>query len=100
MYVATAVETCNCHPMGTLLTRLPRLTLAQLRTLWSTTGCTCCRDLAKFPSPDGKIAYMVVSTLTCTTAADSLVNYYRMYVQQRTFNYPMAPMGKLLTCLP
>ena len=38
-------------PMGTLLTRLPRLTLPQLRTLRSTTGCTCCRDLAKFPSP-------------------------------------------------
>ena len=27
MYVATTVETCNCHPMGTLLMRLPQLTL-------------------------------------------------------------------------
>jgi hypothetical protein len=37
---------CSCSkfpiaPMGELLTRLPRLTLAQLRTLRSTTVCTC-----------------------------------------------------------
>ena len=39
-------------PMGILLTRLPRLMLAQLRpTLWSTTVCTCHRDLENFPSP-------------------------------------------------
>jgi hypothetical protein len=38
-------------PIGKLLTCLPRLTLAQLRTLWSSTGCTCHRDLQKFPSP-------------------------------------------------
>ena len=37
--------------MGTLLTRLPRLTLAQLRTLRSTTAGTCHRDLENFPSP-------------------------------------------------
>ena len=38
-------------PKGKLLTCLPRLTLAQLRTLRSTTGGTCYSDLAKFPSP-------------------------------------------------
>ncbi len=37
-------------PMGKWLTCLPRLTLAQLRTLRSTTECTCHRDLENFPS--------------------------------------------------
>ena len=42
-------------PMGKLLTRLPRLTLAQLRTLRSTTECTCRRDLLQTSHrPDGK----------------------------------------------
>jgi hypothetical protein len=39
-------------PMGKMLTRLPRLSLAQLRlTLRSTTVCTCRRDLENFPMP-------------------------------------------------
>ncbi len=38
-------------PMGKWLTCLTRLTLAQLRTLRSTTVGACCRDLEKFPSP-------------------------------------------------
>jgi hypothetical protein len=38
-------------PMEKWLTWLPRLTLAQLRTLRSTTVCTCHRDLENFPSP-------------------------------------------------
>ena len=39
-------------PMGKPLTHLPQLSLAQLRpTLRSTSGCTCRRDLQKFPSP-------------------------------------------------
>ena len=42
-------------PMGKWLTRLPRLSLAQLRTLRSTTVGTCRRDLENFPSPDGKL---------------------------------------------
>ena len=51
---------CSCSkvpiaPMGKLLTRLPRLTLAQLRTLRSTTAGTCHRDLAISHRPDGKI---------------------------------------------
>ena len=39
------------RPMGKMLMCLPRLTLAQLRTLRSTTGCTCSRELEKFPTP-------------------------------------------------
>ena len=38
-------------PMVKWLTWLPRLSLAQLQTLRSTTECTCRRDLQKFPSP-------------------------------------------------
>ena len=39
-------------PMGKLLTHLPQLSLAHLRpTLRSTSGCTCRRELQKFPSP-------------------------------------------------
>jgi hypothetical protein len=37
--------------MGIWLTCLPRLTLAQLRMLRSTTGGTCYSDLEKFPLP-------------------------------------------------
>jgi hypothetical protein len=47
-------------PMGTLLTCLPRLTLAQLRTLRSTTGSTCHRDLANFPSPSCETHVLLV----------------------------------------
>ena len=50
-------------PMGKLLTRLPRLTFAQLRTLRSTTECTCRRDLESSHGPDGKIADVLALTL-------------------------------------
>jgi len=60
---------CSCSkvpiaPMGRLLTCLPQLSLAQLRmTLWSTTECTCRRDL-KFPHcPDGRFADALAFTL-------------------------------------
>jgi hypothetical protein len=43
-------------PMGKWLTRLPRLSLAQLRTRRSTTVCTCHRDLENFPSPRWEFA--------------------------------------------
>jgi hypothetical protein len=46
--------------MGKLLTCLPRLTLAQLRTLRSTTACTCHRDLEIFPSPPGRLKFCSV----------------------------------------
>jgi hypothetical protein len=53
MYVPATAHACKppIAPMGKLLMCLPRLTLAQLRTLRSTTGGECCRDLAKFPLP-------------------------------------------------
>jgi hypothetical protein len=50
--------------------------------------------------PDGKIADELASTLACTTAADALVNYSLMYVPQTTCEFPIAPMGKMLTRLP
>ena len=63
-YVPSAPESSKVPiaPMGKLLTRLPRLTLAQLRTLRSSTGCTCCRDLAKFPSPPWETHVLLVFT--------------------------------------
>ncbi len=39
------------RPLGKLLTHAPRLTLAQLRTLRSTTAGTCRRELENFPWP-------------------------------------------------
>jgi hypothetical protein len=42
-------------PMGEILTCLPRLTLAQLRTLRSTTGGACRRDLDNFHRPQGAL---------------------------------------------
>ena len=82
-------------PMGKLLTCWPRLTLAQLRMLWSTTGGECSRDLQKFPSPD---ADMLAPTHACTTA-NALVND-RGYVPQGPCKVSIALMGKLLTCWP
>jgi hypothetical protein len=82
--------------MGTLLTRLPRLTLAQLRTLRSTTVGTCRRDLQYSHRPDGKIAHALAlihaCATACATATDALVNY-SMYVPQRPSKVPIAPMG-------
>ena len=84
---------CSCSkvsiaPMGKLLTRLPQLSLPQLwLTLRSTTGCTCRRDLEKFPSPDGKIADVLALTHACTTANDASVNY-RGCVLKRPRKFP------------
>ena len=48
--------------------------------------------------PDGKNADVLALTHACTTANAS-VNY-SMYVPQRPCKVPIAPMGRLLTCLP
>jgi hypothetical protein len=49
---------CPNGKMGKLLTRLPRLSLAQLwLTLWSTTVCTCRRDLNFSHRPNGKLTF-------------------------------------------
>ena len=74
-------------PMGKLLTRLLGFTLAQLLaqlrlTLWSTTVCTCRRDLQKFPSPRWENADALALILACTTVTDASMNY-SMYVPQR-----------------
>ena len=98
---------CSCSkvtiaPMGKLLTCLPRLTLAQLRTLWSTTGGECAETLQSSHRPDGKIADTLASTHACTTAADAPVNYslYRfLYVPQRPSMFPIGPDGNLADVL-
>jgi hypothetical protein len=76
-------------PMGKVLTRLPRLTLAQLRTLRSTTVCTCRRDLEHFTSPDGKVADVLAPTHARTYAVNASF-HYRMYVPHPE----KFPMGK------
>ena len=54
-------------PMGKLLTRLPRLPLAQLRpTHRSTTVCTCRRDLQCFPST--RWDYHMICACACRAA--------------------------------
>ena len=48
-------------PMGKLLTRLHRLSLAQLRMLRSTTGGVCRSDLENFPSPQWETHVLLVA---------------------------------------
>ena len=85
-------------PMGILLTCLPRLTLAQLRTLRSTTECTCCRDLANFPSPrwdfhmsralcfQGGGVYVESGTVTFSSC--TITGNTAYFVCARTQNFP------------
>jgi hypothetical protein len=74
-------------PMGKLLTCLPRLTLAQLRTPRSTTVCMCNRDLQKFPSPRWENAL-----LTCPIR---LSPFYQGTVRaSHACKLTIAPMGK------
>jgi hypothetical protein len=54
-YVRAHAPEFPMAPMGRLLTRLLCFSLAQLRTLRSTTAGECCRDLPKFPSPSWEI---------------------------------------------
>ena len=73
--------------MGKMLTRLPRVSLAQLRTLPSTTGGACRRDLESSHRPDGKNADTLASSLTCTTVAGASMDYSK-YVPQRPRKFP------------
>jgi hypothetical protein len=66
---------------------MTRLTLAQLRTLWSTTGGAYCRDLESSQCPDGKIADALFSTLACATANAS-VNYTGGACNRNLENFP------------
>jgi len=110
------VQKAPMAPMGRLLTRLPRLTLAQLRTLWSTAVGTCCRDLAMFPSPRWEthgfahclqgggvnVGGGTVTLSSCTITGNTA--YVRAHAQiphrPDGGKIPHAPMGKWLTCLP
>jgi hypothetical protein len=67
--------------MGESLTRLPRLSLAQLRPTLRATAQGVRAAETSSHRPDGKIADMLAPTHACTTANAS-VNY-RMYVPQR-----------------
>ena len=106
-YVPSAPESSKVPiaPMGKLLTRLPRLTLAQLRTLRSSTGCTCCRDLAKFPSPPWETHVLLVFTgRRCLCLFRHRHNDVLLNHRQHSFwigacscsKLPIAPMGKCL----
>ena len=53
------------NAMGKMLTCLPRLTLAQLRMLPSTTGGTATETLQSSHSPDGKMADVLAPTHAC-----------------------------------
>ena len=95
--------------MEELLTCLPRLTLAQLRTLRSITECTCHRDLENFP-----LLPIEVSTFCSLFAgwrcqcpgwhSDHLIVHHQWELCYRCAHscskLLIAPMGKWLTCLP
>ena len=90
-------------PMGKLLTCLPRLTLAQLRTLRSTTGCACHRNLENFPSPRWENAFLTSPFRFSSFMMDAASNYNQPRVRPsvpETSKVPIAPMGELLTRLP
>jgi hypothetical protein len=72
-------------PMGTWLTCLPRLTLAQLRTLRSTSGGACHRDLEDSHHPHGSLADMPQSTLLFGLIFGSTRH---MYVPATPANFP------------
>jgi hypothetical protein len=99
--------------MGSLLTRLPRLSLAQLRLmLRSTTAGTCRRALNFSHRPNGRLT-------CCSLLAGSRLfrhglrlfrhGHDNIFLDLRESSFrcacscskvPIAPMGKLLTCLP
>ena len=84
--------------MGKLLMCLPRFTLAQLRTLRSTTGCVCHRNLENFPAPMGIPADLPKSTLIFQLG--SIFNQGSVRVSHASAKPHLSPMGKWLTCLP
>jgi hypothetical protein len=109
--IALIIALKTIAPVGKLLTCLPRLTLAQLRLLWSTTGGTCHRDLAKFPSPrwethvcsafclQGGGVYVGGGTVTissCTISGNTAIGV-RAHAQN--FPSPLRPDGKIADAL-
>ena len=61
-------------------------------TISGNTAASVRARVQKFPSPNGKIADVLASTLACATAANAPVNY-SPYVPQRPSKVPIAPMG-------
>ena len=97
------IGACSCSklpiaPMGKLLTRLPRLTLAQLRTLRSTTECTCRRDLESSHGPHGRLmfcsffqgggVYVYSGTVTMTSCSIT-GNTAAGAVREHVHNFPL-----------
>jgi hypothetical protein len=85
-------------PMGKMLTRLPRLTLAQLPTLRSTTECTCCRAetlLAKFPSKKVLHACLDSRLHNCGRRSGQLQG---VRAAETFCEFPIAPMGFSHVC--
>ena len=99
MYVPQRPSKVPIAPMGKLLTRLPRLSLAQLRTLHERFGelqqVRAAETSKKFPSPRWENADELAFSLACATVTDASVNFSR-YVPQRPSKVPIAPMGKCL----
>jgi hypothetical protein len=94
-------------PMGKLLKCLPRLTLAQLQTHRSTTVGTCHRDLANFPSPPWEThVCSLFAGWRCQCrgrhSGHLIVHHQREHSclgARSCSKLPIAPMGKVLTCL-
>ena len=86
------------RPDGKIADVLARFTLAQLRTLRSTTGCVCHRNLENFPAPMGIPADLPKSTLIFQLG--SIFNQGSVRVSHASAKPHLSPMGKWLTCLP
>ncbi len=98
-------------PMGKLLTRLPQLTLAQLRpTLRSTTVGTCRRDLGNFPSPPWETHVLLVACGlqgggvffqdgTVTITSSSIYGNTAPEVRVLMFKSSQCPNGKIADVL-
>jgi hypothetical protein len=94
---ARSCSTVPIAPMGKMLTRLPRLSLAQLRlTLRSTTVCTCRRGLNFSHRPDGNIADVLMPRLFLQTTLWSTTQNVRVKV---TFKGSHRPDGKITDVL-
>jgi hypothetical protein len=55
------------------------------------------RDLENFPSPNGKMADMLLAPTHACTTANTSVNY-SMYVPQIPCKFPSPPWGEEITC--
>jgi hypothetical protein len=98
MYVPDTPANFPSPQWEKMLTCLPRLTLAQLRTLRSTAvDGTCHRDLTTSHRPDGEMADLLAPIHTCTTA-NAPVNYCTGGACRRDLqNFP-STHGRLTFC--